>query len=84
MNNLTQKGVNSISLLGRNRIDALKIKLISHLSLYLVIINILIIMLPKLKLQLSILLDDDEYHPKRNVMKISNIIYNERDDEFYS
>jgi hypothetical protein len=84
MNNLTQKGVNSISPLGRNRIDALKIKLISHLSLYLVIINILIIMLPKLKLQLSILLDDDEYHPKRNVMKISNIIYNERDDEFYS
>jgi hypothetical protein len=44
-------------------------------------------MLPKLWLQLSILLDhddDDEYHPNRNTMKIANIIYNERDDESYS
>jgi hypothetical protein len=47
----------------------------------------MIIMLPKLWLQLSILLDhddDDEYHPNRNIMKIANIIYNERDDESYS
>jgi hypothetical protein len=35
--------------------------------------------------QLSILLDhDDEYHPNRNAIKIANIIYNERDDEFHS
>jgi hypothetical protein len=38
----------------------------------------MIIMLPKLWLQLSILLDDDndddEYHPNRNAMKIANII----------
>jgi hypothetical protein len=35
----------------------------------------MIIMLPKLWLQLSILLDhDDEYHPKWNAMKIANII----------
>jgi hypothetical protein len=34
----------------------------------------MIIMLPKLWLQLSILLDhdDDEYHPNRNAMKIAN------------
>jgi gluconate kinase len=47
----------------------------------------MIIMLPKLWLQLSILLDHDdgdEYHPNRNAMKIANIIYNERDDESYS
>jgi hypothetical protein len=46
----------------------------------------MIIMLPKLWLQLSILLDhdDDEYHPNRNVIKIANIIYNERDVEFHS
>jgi hypothetical protein len=38
------------------------------------IINIMIIMLPKLWLQLSILLDqdDDEYHLNRNAMKIAN------------
>jgi hypothetical protein len=43
-------------------------------------------MLPKLWLQLSILLDhdDDEYHPNRNAIKIANIIYHERDDEFHS
>jgi hypothetical protein len=42
-------------------------------------------MLPKLWLQLSILLEvDDEYHPNRNTMKIANIIYNECDDEFHS
>jgi hypothetical protein len=38
-------------------------------------INIMIIMLPKLLLQLSILLDhddDDEYHPNRNAIKIAN------------
>jgi hypothetical protein len=39
----------------------------------------MIIMLPKLWLQLSILLhhdddDDDEYHPNKNAMKIENII----------
>jgi hypothetical protein len=36
----------------------------------------MIIMLPKLWLQLSILLDDDddEYHTNRNAMKIANII----------
>jgi hypothetical protein len=47
----------------------------------------MIIMLPKLWLQLSILLnhdDDDEYHPNRNNMKIANIIYNEHGDEFHS
>jgi hypothetical protein len=46
----------------------------------------MIIILPKLWLQLSILLDDDddEYHPNINTMKIANIIYNERDDEFHS
>jgi hypothetical protein len=49
----------------------------------------MIIMLTKLWLQLSILLDydddnDDEYHPNRNAMKIANIIYNEHDDEFHS
>jgi hypothetical protein len=47
----------------------------------------MIIMLHKLCLQLSILLDhddDDEYHPNRNAMKIANIIHNERDDEFHS
>jgi hypothetical protein len=45
----------------------------------------MIIMLPKLWLQLSILLDchGDEYHPNKNAMKIANIIYNERDDESY-
>jgi hypothetical protein len=34
----------------------------------------MIIMLPKLWLQLSILLDhdDDEYHPNRNAIKIAN------------
>jgi hypothetical protein len=34
----------------------------------------MIIMLPKLWLQLSILLDhdDDEYHPNRNTIKIAN------------
>jgi hypothetical protein len=40
----------------------------------------MIIMLPKLWLQLSILPDhddDDEYNPNRNVVKIANIIYNE-------
>jgi hypothetical protein len=38
----------------------------------------MIIMLPKLWLQLSILLDhdDDEYHHNRNAMEIANIIYN--------
>jgi hypothetical protein len=44
-------------------------------------------MLPKLWLQLSILLDhvdDDEYHSNRNAMKITNIMHNERDDEFHS
>jgi hypothetical protein len=37
-------------------------------------INIMIIMLPKLWLQLSILLDHDdhEYHPNRNAIKITN------------
>jgi hypothetical protein len=38
----------------------------------------MIIMLTKLRLQLSILLDyddDDEYHPNRNAMKIANIVY---------
>jgi hypothetical protein len=38
----------------------------------------MIIMLTKLQLQLSILLDhdhDDEYHPNRNAMKIANIVY---------
>jgi hypothetical protein len=46
----------------------------------------MIIMLTKLWLQLSILLDhdNDEYHPNRNAMKIANIIYNECDDESYS
>jgi hypothetical protein len=47
----------------------------------------MIIMLPKLWLQLSILLDhddDDEYYPNRNAIKIENVIYNERDDESYS
>jgi hypothetical protein len=47
----------------------------------------MIIMLHKLWLQLSILLDhddDDEYHLNRNAIKIANIIYNERDDEFHS
>jgi hypothetical protein len=49
----------------------------------------MIIMLPKLWLQLSILLDHDdaEYHPNRNAMKIAKnhiYIYNERDDEFHS
>jgi hypothetical protein len=46
----------------------------------------MIIMLPKLWLQLSILLDhgDDKYDSNRNAMKIANIIYNERDDESYS
>jgi hypothetical protein len=39
----------------------------------------MIIVHPKLWLQLSILLDhddddDDEYHPNRNTMKIANII----------
>jgi hypothetical protein len=47
----------------------------------------MIIMLPKLWLQLSILLDhdddDDEYHPTRKGMKIANIIHNERGDEFH-
>jgi hypothetical protein len=43
------------------------------------------IMLPKIWLQLSILVDlDDDHHPNRNAMKIANIIYNERDDESYS
>jgi hypothetical protein len=44
-------------------------------------------MLPKIWLQLSILLnhdDDNEYHPNRNAMKIANMIYNKHDDEFYS
>jgi hypothetical protein len=66
--------VNSISPLGKNRIDALKINLISHLSYYIIIINNMIIMLPKLWSQFSILLDhddDDEYHPNRNAMKIA-------------
>jgi hypothetical protein len=39
----------------------------------------MIIMLPKLWLQLSILLnddDDDEHHPNKNAMKIANIIHN--------
>jgi hypothetical protein len=46
----------------------------------------MIIMLPKLWLQLSILLDhnDDKYHPNKNAMKIANIIHNEKDDEFHS
>jgi hypothetical protein len=47
----------------------------------------MIIMLPKLWLQLSMLLDhddDDEYHPNRKAMKIANIMHNERDDEFHS
>jgi hypothetical protein len=47
----------------------------------------MIIMLPKLWLQLSILLDhddDDKRHPNRNAMKIANIIHNERDNEFHS
>jgi hypothetical protein len=48
----------------------------------------MIIMLTKLWLQLSILLDhgddDDEYYPHRNAMEIANIIYNERVDEFHS
>jgi hypothetical protein len=47
----------------------------------------MIIMLPKLWLQLPVLLDhddDDEYHPNRNAMKIANIIYNKRDDKFHS
>jgi hypothetical protein len=39
----------------------------------------MIIMLTKLRLQLSILLDhdddDDENHPNRNAMKIAKIIY---------
>jgi hypothetical protein len=35
----------------------------------------MIIMLTKLRLQLSILLDYDEYHPNRNAMKIANIVY---------
>jgi hypothetical protein len=89
MNNLTQKiimlneqsntkDVNSISPLGKNWIDALKINLVSHLSWHLIIINIMIIMLTKLWLKLSILLyrdDDDENHHNRNAMKIANIIY---------
>jgi hypothetical protein len=47
----------------------------------------MVIMLPKLWLQLSILVDhvdNDEHHPNRNDMKITNIIYNERDNEFHS
>jgi hypothetical protein len=47
----------------------------------------MIIMLPKLWLQLSMLLDhddDDEYHPNRKAMKIANIMHNECDDEFHS
>jgi hypothetical protein len=46
----------------------------------------MIIMLPKLWLQLTILLDhdDDEYYPNRNAMKKTNIIYHEGDDEFHS
>jgi hypothetical protein len=38
----------------------------------------MIIMLPKLSLRLSILLDhdDDEYHPNKNAIKIANIIHN--------
>jgi hypothetical protein len=47
----------------------------------------MIIMLPKLWLQLSILLDrddDDEYNPNTNAMKIENIMHNERNDEFHS
>jgi hypothetical protein len=43
-------------------------------------INIVIIMIPKLWLQLSILLnhddDDDEHHPNKNAIKIANIIHN--------
>jgi hypothetical protein len=39
----------------------------------------MIIMLTKLRLQLSILLDhdddDDEYHPNRKAMKIANMVY---------
>jgi hypothetical protein len=43
------------------------------------------IILPKLWLQLSILIDhDDDDHPNRRTTKIANIIYNERDDESYS
>jgi hypothetical protein len=77
MNNLTQK----VSILYHRweeiKLMLSKINLISHLSYYLAIINITIIMLTKLWLQLSILLDhddDDEYHPNRNAMKIENII----------
>jgi hypothetical protein len=45
----------------------------------------MIIMLSKLWLQLSILLDhDDEYHPNRNTMKLANFMHNEHDDEFHS
>jgi hypothetical protein len=39
----------------------------------------MIIMLPKLLLQLSILLDhgdDDKHHPNKIAMKIANIIHN--------
>jgi hypothetical protein len=39
----------------------------------------MIIMLPKLWLQLSILLDhgdNDKHHPNKNAMKIANIIHN--------
>jgi hypothetical protein len=41
-------------------------------------INIVIIIIPKLWLQLSILLnhDDDEHQPNKNAMKIANIIHN--------
>jgi hypothetical protein len=35
----------------------------------------MIIMLTKLRLQLSILLDHDEYHPNRKAMKIANMVY---------
>jgi hypothetical protein len=47
----------------------------------------MIIMLPKLWLQVSILRDhddDDEYHPNKNAMKIATIIYKEHGDESYS
>jgi hypothetical protein len=47
----------------------------------------MIIMLTKLWLQLSILLDhdDDEYHPNRKWYENRKChIYNERDDEFHS